>query len=101
MFKALNIITNHEHSSLQSAYRIQGLECNQKYAGRRKPGGHLQLGTDPRGDAFVWISSEKEQGVSPPGSDEEWIDKGWITITPLSVDMTDRQTMASFEKRWP
>jgi len=79
--------------------QVQGVKAAPQ--GRRKPGGHLQLGTDPRGDAFVWISSEKEQGVSPPGSDEEWIDKGWITITPLSVDMTDRQTMASFEKRWP
>jgi 5'-nucleotidase len=69
--------------------------------GRRKPGGSLQLGTDPRGDDFVWISSEKEQGSSPPGSDEEWIEKGWITVTPLTVDMTSFETMAAVQALWP
>ena len=64
--------------------------------GRRKPGGRLVDGVDPRGEAFVWISSEKEQAYPMPGTDEDWIDQGWITITPLSVDMTDRNTLAAF-----
>lgn len=69
--------------------------------GRRKPGGRLVEGTDPRGDAFVWVSTEKEQAYSTPGSDEDLIEEGWITVTPLGVDMTNHQMMAAFEKRWP
>lgn len=69
--------------------------------GRRKPGGHLVEGTDPRGDAYVWISTEKEQAYSTPGSDEDLIEEGWITVTPLGVDMTDHQILHKLADLWP
>ncbi len=69
--------------------------------GRRKPGGHLVTGTDPRGDAYVWISTEKEQAYSTPGSDEDLIEEGWITVSPLGVDMTNHGMLASLAARWP
>ena len=69
--------------------------------GRRKPGGHLVDGTDPRGDAYVWVSTEKEQAYTTPGTDEDLIERGWITVTPLGVDLTDRATMETFTGLWP
>jgi 5'-nucleotidase len=69
--------------------------------GRRKPGGHLDEGNDPRGDAYIWVSTEKEQAYTTPGTDEDLIEKGWITVTPLGVDLTDQATMQTFENLWP
>jgi 5'-nucleotidase len=68
--------------------------------GRRKPGGHLVQGIDPRGDSYVWISTEKDQAYDTPGSDEDLIEKGWITVTPLACDLTSRQTMDTFATLW-
>ena len=61
--------------------------------GLRKPGGRLVHGTDPRGDDFIWVSTEKEQAYSTPGSDEDLIENGWITVTPLACDLTHQATM--------
>lgn len=69
--------------------------------GRRKPGGNLVEGLDPRGDPYVWISTEKEQAYTLPGSDEDLIEEGWITVTPLTIDMTSRETLSRFEALWP
>ncbi len=69
--------------------------------GRRKPGGNLVEGLDPRGDPYVWISTEKEQAYTSPGSDEDLIEEGWITVTPLTIDMTSRGTLDRFEGLWP
>ncbi len=68
--------------------------------GRRKPGGRLVLGTDPRGDDYVWVSTEKDQAYDTPGSDEDLIEKGWITVTPLACDLTSRKTLDTFERLW-
>lgn len=69
--------------------------------GRRKPGGRLVLGTDPRGDGFVWVSTEKEQAYSTPGTDEDLIEKGWITVTPLGCDLTSQADMPALKALWP
>lgn len=69
--------------------------------GRRKPGGRLQEGIDPRGNPYVWISTEREQAYHTPGTDEELIEQGWITLTPLTADLTCRPTMQSLQDLWP
>lgn len=78
---------------------VQGVQVVPQ--GRRKPGGRLVEGTDPRGDAYIWVSTEKEQAYSTPGSDEDLIEEGWITVTPLGVDLTDRATLDRFADLWP
>ena len=69
--------------------------------GRRKPGGRLQEGIDPRGNAYLWVSTEREQAYATPGTDEDLIERGWITVTPLSADLTCRKTMDTLQLLWP
>jgi 5'-nucleotidase len=68
--------------------------------GRRKPGGSLVEGKDPRGDPYLWVSTEKEQAYSIPGSDEDLIEEGWITVTPLGVDMTSHDVLPELQALW-
>ena len=69
--------------------------------GRRKPGGRLQEGVDPRGNPYIWVSTEREQAYHTPGSDEDLIEAGWITVTPLTADLTCRETMGALDGLWP
>lgn len=69
--------------------------------GRRKPGGRLQEGVDPRGNPYVWVSTEREQAYHSPGTDEDLIEEGWITVTPLTADLTCRETMDELAHLWP
>ncbi len=68
--------------------------------GRRKPGGSLVEGKDPRGDSYIWVSTEKEQAYTTPGTDEDLIEEGWITVTPLGVDLTCHKTLPAIEALW-
>jgi 5'-nucleotidase len=69
--------------------------------GRRKPGGRLQDGVDPRGNPYVWVSTEREQAYHTPGTDEDLIEEGWITVTPLTADLTCQNTMQTLSHLWP
>jgi 5'-nucleotidase len=92
-----NVIVNVNFPDVEPA-EVAGVKVVPQ--GRRKPGGLLVLGTDPRGDDFIWVSSEKEQAYSTPGSDEDFIERGWITVTPLSCDLTSRADMPALQALW-
>jgi 5'-nucleotidase len=58
--------------------------------GRRKLDDNLHRRIDPQGRPYIWIGGQRWQGfVDHPESDFEQIAQGYITITPLSLDMTD------------
>ncbi len=58
--------------------------------GRRKLDDNLHRRTDPAGRPYIWIGGQRTEGFHEhPESDFEQIQQGYITITPLSLDMTD------------
>jgi len=53
--------------------------------------------TDPRGRAYYWIGGEQPVWESQAGTDFQAIEEGYISITPLSLDLTDHRAMADME----
>ena len=43
---------------------------------------------DPRSDPYYWIGGEAPIGHNEPGTDFEALAEGWISITPLQLDLT-------------
>lgn len=58
--------------------------------------------TDPRGQDYYWIVGEfvdLEDG-SRPTPDHTLLEEGWITITPLKINNTDRAEIERLGKLW-
>ena len=66
--------------------------------GRRKIGGRLNQGRDPRGNPYIWIGMERDQDPSFRGSDLEAVHDGKISITPLGLDLSHVPTMTELKK---
>ncbi len=75
---------------------IKGIKlCPQ---GRRRLDDNLDRRIDPQGRPYIWIGGQRTEGfVDHPESDFEQIREGWITVTPLSLDMTDYAMLKGLE----
>jgi 5'-nucleotidase len=78
---------------------VTGVEIARQ--GRRKIGVELNQGTDPRGNPYIWVGTERDEDPSFRGSDLEAVHAGKISITPLGLDLTHRKTMAELKKVFP
>lgn len=64
--------------------------------GRRRLDDNLDRRIDPQGRPYIWIGGQRSVAFSEhPESDIEQIMAGYITVTPLSLDMTDYQLLVS------
>ncbi len=72
---------------------IKGMKlCPQ---GRRILDDNLDRRIDPAGRPYIWIGGPRTQPFRVhPEADYEQIRDGWITITPISMDMTDYEMLA-------
>jgi len=61
--------------------------------GRRKVGDAITTGRDPRGYEFVWIGTERREDRTFKGSDVKAVYEGRISVTPLSLDLTDYRSV--------
>jgi len=77
------------------AKSVSGIEVT--FQGRRKIGGDLQPGVDPRGDAYFWVGPQRTEDRFRKGTDLEAINRGAVAVTPLSVDMTHKPTLKSLK----
>jgi 5'-nucleotidase len=50
---------------------------------------------DPRGKPYYWIGGDVPSGVDEPGTDFGTLSAGYVSITPLELDLTD-QLMAEW-----
>ena len=66
--------------------------------GRRKLGDEILKSTDPRGENYYWIGAQQRSTRYGAGTDLEAVEKGAISITPMSMDLTHRPTMRAFNK---
>jgi 5'-nucleotidase len=54
--------------------------------------------TDPRGKKYYWIGGCELESMEMENSDIEAIKKGFVSITPIKLDMTDYSLMKKLEK---
>jgi len=54
---------------------------------------------DPRGKPYYWIGGEAPTGVDEPGTDFGALTEGYVSITPLQLDLTNYKAM-DFLKKW-
>lgn len=72
---------------------VTGIEVARQ--GKRKIGDELMLRTDPRGDPYVWIGAQRLEDRAEAGTDLEAVFRGAIAVTPLSIDLTHRDTLGN------
>lgn len=63
--------------------------------GKRKIGGSVKTGVDPRGHDYIWVGPDREEDPCIPGSDLKAVNEGHISITPLGLDLTHYPTVAA------
>lgn len=62
--------------------------------GRHKIGDQLVEKYDPRGVPYYWIGAMRQEDATRAGTDIAAVNEGWISVTPLFLDLTHRPTMS-------
>lgn len=75
------------------AIEVRGIEVAR--AGRRKIGGSMVEGVDPRGEPFFWIGGGRREDRGLKGTDLEAVHRGIIAISPLSLELTHEPSVSS------
>jgi 5'-nucleotidase len=80
-----------------SLEQVQGVEITQQ--GQRVYRDALVRREDPRGRAYYWIGGDSPTGVLHPGTDFWALDKGFVSVTPLQLDLTAHDELGKI-KSW-
>lgn len=72
--------------------QVQGIQITR--LGRRIYRDVLIRRVDPKGQPYYWIGGDPPAGEPEDGTDVGALARGFISITPLSLDMTDRTELA-------
>ncbi len=65
--------------------------------GRRIYRDALVTRRDPRGRPYYWIGGEPPSGHAEPGTDIGALAEGYISVTPVRLDLTDHEQIARLE----
>lgn len=57
--------------------------------GRRQINEKLVKRLDPKGRPYYWVGTPIKDDFDRPGVDIVWLNEGYITVTPLSIDLTN------------
>jgi 5'-nucleotidase len=68
--------------------------------GRRVYSGSVTRSADPRGGEYVWIGGGKSHWRGREDSDFRAIEAGYVSVTPLHLDLTNFQLMEEV-RAWP
>jgi len=74
------------------------------HQGRLVYDSRIERRTDPRGAAYYWFGGERTDHHGQPGSDVDAVAESRISVTPIRLDLTDHETLASLQAwdlRWP
>jgi 5'-nucleotidase len=66
--------------------------------GKRRVGVALSERVDLKGRPYFWLGGDRDNTADKPGVDIDFLHTGYITITPLSMDLTDHKTMERMQK---
>jgi 5'-nucleotidase len=61
---------------------------------------HVDARRDLRGNAYYWIGYKAKMSAPPKGSDLRAVYEGRISVTPLHIDLTEHQALASLRASW-
>lgn len=75
--------------------QVRGVEITQQ--GQRVYRDALVRRDDPRGRAYYWIGGDSPTGVLDPGTDFWALDKGFVSVTPLQLDLTAHDERGKIE----
>lgn len=53
---------------------------------------------DPRGRTYFWLVGEPLEAEVEQGSDLDAVNRGYVSVTPIHLDLTNRPMMAELEK---
>ena len=53
---------------------------------------------DPRGNTYYWMGGGVVQEDQEPDSDVMAVEEGYISITPISLDLTDYKLMEEYRQ---
>jgi 5'-nucleotidase len=56
--------------------------------------------TDPQGRELYWFTVTPIEGAEE-GTDRWAVEQGWVSLTPLRLDLTDAQQLAAAHQQWP
>lgn len=73
--------------------QIQGMRATR--LGNRHPSNNATKELTPRGDAMFWIGPAGDVSDASPGTDFHAVEQGFVSITPLQIDLTRFNAMQS------
>jgi 5'-nucleotidase len=76
--------------------KVTGIELVRQ--GRRKIGGGMKQGVDPRGEPYYWIGGQRNEERFRRDTDLESVGRGAVAVTPLSLDLTHAATLRKIKK---
>jgi 5'-nucleotidase len=62
--------------------------------------GSLVEGVDPRGRPYFWFGLEDVEHSLDHGTDLEAVGEGYVSVTPLQVDLTDHAALGALAERY-
>jgi len=74
-----------------SAEEIRGVQITR--LGKRVYQDELVHRADPRGRSYYWIGGDPPEGIPEKGTDIGALSEGQISITPVTLDLTDKEGM--------
>lgn len=75
-----------------AADAVGGIEVTRQ--GRRKIGGAITEGVDPRGETYYWIGHGRDEDRGKAGTDLEAVHRGAVSVTPLTRNLTAEDALA-------
>lgn len=69
------------------ASEIKGIQITRQ--GKRRYSGQLEKRTDPMGRDYYWLGGDLPTDTLDEGTDVRAIAEGWISVTPVHLDLTD------------
>ncbi|UMX66605.1 hypothetical protein MJ560_22380 [Klebsiella pneumoniae] len=69
--------------------QIKGIRVTR--CGNRHPADQVIHQKDPRGNILYWIGPPGDKRDAGPGTDFAAVDEGYVSVTPLHVDLTAHQ----------
>jgi 5'-nucleotidase len=76
---------------------VKGIKFSQQ--GQREITDNFEERIDPKGRPYYWIGGPHLKSNAEPGYDLSDLDAGYITITPLSLDLTDFKVMEELRRK--
>jgi 5'-nucleotidase len=78
--------------------RIRGVKLTR--LGRRVYSNSIQPMRDPWGREIYWIGGGEASWLGTDDSDFQAVRDGWISVTPLHLDLTNRDVLNSADRWW-